>query len=234
MTVAPIAARAVATRAAASSAAKQGGGKVIEGKVVTQGARRPAQRATSGGRSQRVNDAATGAGVGKLLDGGAFGRGAKALSDTVAPPSQARKLLVAEFTLCLVVLAFSPLTDKHKAERPGAFMKRASATMGVFFVLGLVATAGRGASRAAAGFGGLVTLVLLISQRSIFTVLTAKLGSGVGEDDPDQEGSLESAGKQAADTLGNIVDEVTDDDQRVPDAGVRPPPVPLFPINGIR
>lgn len=180
MTVVPVAARVAAVRGGSSAAAGQSAGA---GAGVTR-ASAPVKSRPSG----RASDAAAGAGASSMLDGGSIGKAGKAVTNTVAPPSSARKLLVAEFTLCMAVLAFSPLTDKHKAERPGAFMKRASATMAVFFVLALIATAGRGASRAAAGFGGLVALVLLISQRSIFTVLTAKMAPGVGDDDPGSEG----------------------------------------------
>jgi hypothetical protein len=151
--------------------------------------------ARSGGKS----------GVGKsLLDGGIAGKAAKGFSGAAAPTSSARKVLLAEFAACMVVLAFSPLTGKSPSA--GGFMKRASAIMGLFFVLGLVATAGRGASRAAAGFGGLVTLVLVISDRSIFTKLAAKLGKGVGESDPD-DGILD-AGAEVGDTIGDIADTV--------------------------
>lgn len=193
MTVAPIAARAAAGRA--------GAGKVID---VTPTASRPL-RAT-GGRGQRVSDAAAGAGASSLIDGGQLRRAGRGAARAVAPASSARRVLVAEFTVCMVVLAFSPLTDKNRGEKPGAFMKRASATMGVFFILGIIATGGRGASKAAAGFGGLVTLVLLISQRSIFTVLTSKLGKGVGEDDPDSEG-IPNIGEIIEDIGENIADD---------------------------
>lgn len=213
MTVVPVATRVAAVRGGSSAAAKQGAGKVID---VTPVKSTPLR---SGGRAGRVSDAAAGAGASKMLDGLP---GSKGLTDAAAPASHARKLLVAEFTLCMVVLAFSPLTKT--SEKPGAFMKRASATMGVFFILGLVATAGRGASRAAAGFGGLVALVLLISQRSIFTVLTKKMGAGVGEDDYDSEGW-----EQAGEDVGEIIEDVAEQ------VGQLTPLPPLGPIgNGIR
>lgn len=220
MTVAPIAARAVASRSAGAAATRSGAGKVID---VTPTASRPLRNVRT--RGDRVTDAATGAGLSKLLDGRMPSRGSGSDSGR---GSGARKLLVAEFTLCMVVLAFSPVTDKHKAEKPGAFMKRASATMGVFFVLGLISTAGRGASRAAAGFGGLMTLTLLISQRSIFAVLAGKMAPGVGEGQ-----SVEDAGEGVAEIIGDVAGQLGDD-QGVPDPGSRPTPntgvTPLFPI----
>jgi hypothetical protein len=200
MTVVPVATRVAAVRAGSGAAAKQGAGKVID---VVPSKSTPLRNARPGdrGRAGRVSDAAAGAGASKLLDGIP---GGKALTNATAPASHARTLLVAEFTACMAVLAFSPLTKT--TEKPQAFMKRASATMGVFFVLALIATAGRGASRAAAGFGGLVTLVLLISQRSIFTVLTKKMGAGVGESGG---GVLdEDALPDIVDTIGDIGDDL--------------------------
>ena len=227
MTVAPIAARAVAARAGSGAAARQGAGKVIDvtpTKSKPLGKTRPA--------AGRVGDAAAGAGLSNMLDGGQLGRAGRAAADAAVPASHARRVLLAEFTLCLAVLAFSPLTDKHKTETPAAFMKRASATMGVFFLLGLVSTGGRGASRAAAAFGALVTLVLLISQRSILTVLTARMGKGVGEsDDYDQEG-WQDTGEQLGGALNDIGEQLAEPPGPAP--GVKPLP-PLGPLgNGIR
>lgn len=219
MTVLPVAARAAATRAGAA-------------------------RASGSGRAgQRLRTAASAYTVGKGVKS-VVSRDKPAKSSTSSGSSSSgpefggasRKLLVAEFTLCMVILAFSPITDKHKSEKPGAFMKRASATMGVFFVLGLISTAGRGAGKAAAAFGGLMTLTLLISQRSIFTVLTGKLNKGVGEssgvDDDDTGRNVGGPIKP-----GSTTDDDDDFGQSVPDAGLPPVPspgglMPLFP-NGI-
>jgi hypothetical protein len=96
--------------------------------------------------------------------------------DTAGP----RRLIVAEFLVCTVVAALSPLTDpkagQPEGERPGALMKRLTAIAGLFFILGLVSAAGRSSARAAAGFGGLVTVALLISQRSLFVKMADVLG----------------------------------------------------------
>lgn len=175
MTVVPVAG-AVATRAGTGAAASRAGaGKVVDAQVIRS---RPIRtRNTRAG--ERASDAASGAGFGQLLN----------RTPSLPEPGRAtgaRRLLVAEFVLCMVVLAFHPLTGK--ASTASAFMKRGSAIMGLFFLLGLVSTAGRTASRAAAGFGGLITLVLLISDRSIFTVLTNRFAPGVGEEDSDLGG----------------------------------------------
>lgn len=119
----------------------------------------------------------------------------------------------------MVVLALSPVTARKRNESPGAFMKRASAVMALFFVLGLISAGGRGASKAAAGFGGLVTLTLLISQRSLFVVLASKVGTSAGEDvdeahlpgEADGIGGAvgDAAGDAAAGAGADAVGEVT-------------------------
>lgn len=196
-------ARAVAPRAAA----RAGAGKVID---VTPVQSRPLRnvRPVKG----RASDVATGAGLGSLLDGLPGGSGKSSGSG-----SGARKLVIAEFVLCMVVLAFSPLAKRESTDNPVSFMKRGSAIMGVFFVLGLLTTAGRGAARAAAAFGGIVTLVLLISSRSIFAVLADKLAPGTGEL---ENFDLEDAGEGVADAIGDVIDEVQDS------------PLPIRPIGG--
>lgn len=211
MTVAPIAARTAVAEGAGSSVARQGSGKVIQGKVVAPKAPRGVNaRRVRSGASAGAGAAAGGAAGGKLLDGGLTGKAAKNVADTVAPTSSARRVLLAEFAACMVILAFSPLTGSMPSA--GAFMKRASATMGLFFLLGLLATAGRGASRAAAAFGGLITLVLLISDRSIFVALAKKLGKGVGESADDvglDAQDLADAGEQVGETVTDIGEQIS-------------------------
>jgi hypothetical protein len=51
-------------------------------------------------------------------------------------------------------------------------MKRMTAICGLFFLLGIVSAAGRGAARAAAGFGGIVVVALAISERDLFVKIT--------------------------------------------------------------
>lgn len=180
----------VATRAAGTTGSRAGAGKVID---VTPSSSRPLRKANTG------RDVATGAGLGQLASNlpGRSGSGRS------GPGSTHRRILVAEFAACMVMLAFSPLADPDGTDKPVPFMKRASAIMALFFVLGLISTAGRGAGRAAAGLGGLVTLVLLINQRNVFTVLAAKLAPGVGE-----TSGVHEAGEGVADALEDLADAV--------------------------
>lgn len=191
------AARAVAPRAAA----RAGAGKVID---VTPVESKPL-RAKNVRPRDRAGDVAKGAGLGSLLPdlpGGGKSSGGSGSG------SNAKRLLVAEFVLCMAVLAFSPLAKKRSSDTPAGFMKRASAIMGLFFVLGLISTAGRGSARTASAFGGLITLVLLISDRSIFTVLASKLAPGVGESDDQGAEDWDEAGEAVADAIGDVVEEV--------------------------
>lgn len=199
MTVAAIPAAEAAATGEGAAVAGRGAGQVVDAKVISS---KPLR-----GRNTRVRDHATSggsAGLGSALGNGLSGRRRGSKSST-GRASNARRLLVAEFVLCMVVLAFSPLTGKSPSAP--AFMKRGSAIIGLFFLLGLTSTAGRGASRAAAGFGGLVTLVLLISDRSIFTKLAGKMAPGIGEDTGDL-GGLDA--QDAADAIGNAVGDALD------------------------
>lgn len=105
-----------------------------------------------------------------------------------------RRIIVAEFMVCMVIVALSPLTDRKREEAPADFMKRMAAIMGVFFVLGLVSAAGRNAAKGAAGFGGLVTVALAVSSRDVFMKLgtlfdsSARQGARVDRGDEDELG----------------------------------------------
>lgn len=173
-------------------AAPDRGERVKEATAAAAGAA-PKGKTSKTGRAARgaATGAAVGAGLGSVVPGvgtaiggaaGAAVGGVGGLAGAVREDkaarvdSAARSALVAEFLLCMVVVGLSPLTDKHRDEPAGAWMKRATALMGVFLVLGLIGSAGRGAARAATGFGGLLTLALLISERSMFTMIAAKFG----------------------------------------------------------
>jgi len=164
-------------------------------------------RATSGAAAGAASGAAIGAAVPVVgpLVGGATGAvvggaggavsGAKAKKAYKAAmragTGNARKVIVAEFAICAVIAALSPMTDTAKA--PTSWMKRMTAIMGLFFILGLISAGGRGASRAAAGFGGIVTVALLISERDVLVKLASVFrtrdetisGRGPGPSDDD-------------------------------------------------
>lgn len=127
---------------------------------------------------------AVGAGAGAVLGGvagGAKGHAAKKAARQAkrAQLGPAHSVLIAEFLLCMVILALSPLTDKNSTEGPQAFLKRGAATLLLFFVLALIASGGRGPAKVAAAGGGVVTLTLLLSQRDEL-VKIADLLTGTG------------------------------------------------------
>lgn len=135
--------------------------------------------------------AGTGAVVGAAGGGIAGARAKKQYRAAMRASPGARRLIVAEFAVCAVVAALSPLTAGKRDEPPGAWMKRMTAIMGLFFILGLVSAGGRTAAKAAAGLGGLVTVALLISERDLFATVAARFsapnalqrGTGPGSDE---------------------------------------------------
>lgn len=99
-----------------------------------------------------------------------------------------RKMMIAEFIVCLLLLGLSPLAKGSGEMGPVRFMKRGTATCAFFIILGLVSSAGKGAAKAASMFGALVTLVLLVDQREAFGKLATIL------DAPDDEASTTAKG----------------------------------------
>lgn len=196
----------------------------------SSGSRRSKQSTRKRVARGAVSGAATGAAVGSVVPGvgTAAGAGAgAALGGTSAavstegrdPRTGAKRLLVAEFIVCIVILALSPITKTEDVSRKAAaaWMKKGSAMCGLFLILGMVSGAGPKAAKAAAGMGGIITLALLIDQRSIFGVIAKKfgtqstaadLGAQVGDrigppsDDSVAGGLGSSAGDQVAGQLG--------------------------------
>lgn len=112
--------------------------------------------------------AGTGAAVGGVGGGISGARAKRAYKASMRGDAGARRIIIAEFAVCIVIAALSPLTDRSRDEPAGAWMKRMTAIMGLFFILALLSAGGRGMARAAAGFGGIVTVVLAVSERDLF------------------------------------------------------------------
>lgn len=121
--------------------------------------------------------AAAGAAIGGVGGAVAGAKAKKAYKVATSASPGARRIIVAEFLLCMVVAALSPLTDEKKTEGATAHMKRLTAIMGLFFIIGLVSTGGRGAAKFAAGFGGLVTVALVVSNRNLFMKIGDLMGA---------------------------------------------------------
>lgn len=89
-----------------------------------------------------------------------------------------KHLLMGEFLTCLLLVMLSPLAKDTSA---GSWMKKASGVALLFMVLALVGSTGPKTLRVVSGFGGIVTIAVLIQQRDIFTgIVNAVSGGGGG------------------------------------------------------
>lgn len=170
------------------------------------GAAKGAAAGTLFGPEGTVIGAAGGAAIG-AAGGGVKAHRAKAAARKarVASLGPGRQALVAEFIVCMIILALSPLTDRHQSEGPQAFIKRAAATCAVFFILGLFGATGRGPAKIAAMGGGLITLSLMVSDRDVFAALASKIGgsgSAGGPGQPDDPGTGLDPSGQVSDSSG--------------------------------
>jgi hypothetical protein len=194
--MAAAAAPAVAGAASGGGAAAAGAGARAGASGAGAGARGKA--ATSSGGAGKSGGGAGGAQVPDLPERGSWrkrseGRksGKGAASRAVAGSAgKYRRILIAEFIVCVIILGLSPLAKKDGEMGPVRFMKRGSATCGLFVILGLVSAMGRGAGKAAAAFGGLVTVVLLVDQREAFGKLATMLNTTDEDADADRAAAL--------------------------------------------
>lgn len=135
----------------------------------TPGRAKRAAAGAAGGAVAGPGGAAAG-GIAGLLSGG----GKKKRS------GPGHRALVAEFVICMAILALSPMVDKGGDITTSKFMKKASATAAVFIILGFIASAGDTARKAANGLGLLMTMTVLLNERSIFGQLVKAVnGDGV-------------------------------------------------------
>lgn len=124
---------------------------------------------------------AVGAGTGAVLGGvggGVSGAQAKrAYKAAMRPYGRLRRVIVIEFLICMAIVALSPMTDRRRDEPAGSVMKRLAAVLGLFFVLGLMSAGSAGLARFSAGLGGLVTIVLAVSERNLFATIAGRLSA---------------------------------------------------------
>lgn len=98
-----------------------------------------------------------------------------------------RHLLIAEFLVCFIVLALSPVVGDVSA---GTWMKKGTATAMLFVALSLIGETGPRTKNAVTALGGLITLTVLVTHRDIFTMISGKFGG--------QSKSAADAGAQSA------------------------------------
>lgn len=175
-----------ADRVAFRSALARGEGKPsVTGRAVGGAAAGTAAGAALAGPPGAAAGAVVGGAGGALA-----GRKAKAAYKAAMRASPGmRRALVAEFLVCFLIAVLSPLTDKNRDEKPTTMLKRLTAIMLLFFILGLVGAAGRGWAKFAAGFGGLATVALAVSQRDLFMKIGNVFSSG-----DDTAGEISEAG----------------------------------------
>lgn len=164
-------ARAAAGKVAGKAAGKSPAGTVTKGKGELPG---------RGDWRQRAQDVGGGKPKPKSTS--------KALSGS---SGKYRRMLIAEFIVCVIMLGLAPLAKPAGELGPVRFMKRGSATCALFIILGLISSGGRGAARSASAFGALIVVVLLVDQREAFGALAKLLSE---DDEGDAEKSTAQAG----------------------------------------
>lgn len=105
-----------------------------------------------------------------------------------------RRALIAEFVICIILLALSPLAKPQGDLSAKKWMTKGSAMCLLFIILGLIGATGPRTQKVTAAFGALVTIALLIDQRSIFGVLVNSLGNASKDDTPSGELLIDTPG----------------------------------------
>lgn len=189
---------AIAAAPAAAGAARSAAGRASAGRAAG-GRGAAAAGAGAGGRPPSRR----GGGAPDLPERGSWrGRAAGATKKGMGSGSVGkwRRVLIAEFVVCVVLLGLSPLAKGSGEMGPARFMKRGTATCALFVILGIVSAFGAGAAKSSAAFGGLVTLVLLVDQREAF----GRMATLLNAPDDDEGG---------ADTIGVGPDDSTATDE---------------------
>ncbi len=164
------AAAGAGTKASSATKASGGGGKA----------------SSSGGGGTKASSGGKAGGGGSAKSGGKAGGGGGAVFDLpglggLGKAARRRAVgmgpLVAEFVICILILALTPLgrTDDDGEMQPRQWMLAGTAMCGVFALLGLLAAVGPRARRTAIAIGALITLVLVVDQRRIFSRLVTVL-----------------------------------------------------------
>jgi hypothetical protein len=119
------------------------------------------------------------------------GRGHKAVSWAW---SGNRQLLTAEFVACIAVLGLGTLLapDSSKDSDVSRAMVKGSALAGLFLLLSLVATSGKGAARAATALGTLVTVAYVVTSSDVHHVVSWVSKFFDKKSAPDQADSAEA------------------------------------------
>lgn len=156
--------------------------KAAASKVSTTKAAGAAKAAPAKPAASKGADVATGQAGQTGRAGRSVADSGKGLADLLSSGSRktGSKALVAEFVICMLILLLSPLTHSGADITVAKFMKKGSATAGVFVILGFVSAGGGTARKVAQGLGLLMTLTVLLNERSVFgEIVKAVNGEGV-------------------------------------------------------
>lgn len=119
-----------------------------------------------------------------------------------------RKLLTAQFLVCVVVLGLGTLLAPSgtKDGMPRALVK-GSALCGVFLVLSLLTTGGKGAAKAATAIGTLVTASYVLTSKDVHNVVSWLNAFFSKDGDISTSGSGKTPPANAPDLPGSEADE---------------------------
>lgn len=149
--------------------------------------------AAAGARGAGKGAAGGGAAASGGLDlSGSLGQARKGAKKVLGKKKRTstQRVLIAELLVCLLVVALGPIAKTVSGKD---FMKRGSAVLATFMILGLVSSIGPKAGKAAGAFGLLVTLAILVDQKSVFGKLVTIMGAAktsdesIGPDSPESE-----------------------------------------------
>ena len=134
-----------------------------------------------------------------------------------------RKMLTAQYVLVLVIVGLGALLsgDEDKNDVVLKALIKSSALSLLFFLLALLSNGGKGAAKAANGFGTLVTAAYVFTSSDVHSILTwigsffshehkpsSKSGSGSSGSGGAAGGAAEDLGKAAGDILTQGADQV--------------------------
>ena len=129
----------------------------------------------SGGASGGPGKAGSGAQIGGL--GGQKSNAGKPAgrnkATRIGRKTDARRLLLTEFIVCVAVLGFGTLVPAPKGSKDEGMshlLVKGTALSLLFFVLALVGSSGAKAGRAASGIGGLVTAAYLLTSSDAYNI----------------------------------------------------------------
>lgn len=156
------ASKTAAKDAAASAAASGGGGGKGGGK------------GSSGGGKSQGQGGSKGAGPGGGKSGGGKAQSSRGKRAVSWAWSGSKKLLMAEFILCVVVLALGSLTSDPEdgKDQAARAMVKASAFALIFFLLAILSAGGKGAAKSATAVGTLITVSYTLTSADVHAVVT--------------------------------------------------------------